>query len=76
MTRIIHARIDAETEKLFTELQRRMGWNDSKLVREGIKALNVILAPPAPRKVVGLGRFRSGLPDLGVNPKHLEGFGE
>jgi hypothetical protein len=76
MARIIHARIDAETEKLFTELQRRMGWNDSKVVREGIKALNVLLVPPGSRKIAGLGRFRSGVPDLGTNPKHLEGFGE
>ncbi len=76
MARIIHARIDAETEKLFTELQRRMGWNDSKLVREGIKALNVLLVSPVPRKIAGLGQFRSGVPDLGVNSKHLEGFGK
>jgi hypothetical protein len=76
MPRIIHARIDAETEKLFTELQRRMGWNDSKLVREGIKALNVLLVPRRPRKIFGLGRFSSGVPDLALNPKHREGFGE
>jgi hypothetical protein len=55
MPRIIHARIDADTEKLFTELQRRLGWNDSKLVREGIKALNVLLVPRQPRKIVGHG---------------------
>ena len=76
MARIIHARIDAETEKVLAELRLRMGWNDSKLVREGIKALNVLLVSAVPRKIVGLGRFQSGVPDLGVNPKYLEGFGE
>jgi hypothetical protein len=27
------------------------------------------------RTVIGLGRFASGVPDLGSNKKHLEGFG-
>ncbi len=76
MARIIHARIDADTEKLLSELKRRMGWNDSKLVREGLKALNVLLVPQQRRKIVGLGKFRSGIPDLATNPEHLKGFGE
>ena len=75
VARIIHARIDAETEKLLAELRRRMGWSDSKLIREGIKALDVLLVPQRPRKIVGLGKFRSGIADLGTNPDHLKGFG-
>lgn len=75
MSRIIHARVDGQTEKLLREIERRLGWNDSKVVREGIKALNVLLVPKRGRKVVGLGRFRSGVPDLGTNPRHLKGFG-
>ena len=75
MSRIIHARIDVQTEKLLRDLERRLGWNDSKVVREGIKALNVLLVPKRKRKIVGLGRFRSVVSDLGVNPDHLKGFG-
>ncbi len=75
MARIIHARLDAQTEKILVELERRLGWNDSQIVREGIKALNSLLPPRGRRKIVGLGRFRSGKPDLGSNDKHLEGFG-
>ena len=75
MSRIIHARLDAETEKLLRELERRLGWNDSKTVREGIKALNVLLVPKRPRKIFGLGRFRSGIADLASNHDHLKGFG-
>ena len=75
MSRVIHARIDEETEKVLKELKRRLGWNDSNVVREGIKALSVMLVPKRRRKVYGLGRFESGIPDLGSNKDHLEGFG-
>lgn len=75
MARIIHARLDSQTENILIELERRLRWHDSKIVREGIKALNSILPPGGRRKIAGLGRFRSGKPDLGSNKKHLEGFG-
>jgi hypothetical protein len=73
--RIIHARLDGETERLLREIERRLGWNDSQAVREGIKALNVLLVPRRSRQIVGLGRFRSGIRDLGSNKTHLKGFG-
>ena len=75
MSRVIHARLDDEAEKLLVELQRRSGWSDSQVVREGIKALDVLLVPKGKRKIIGLGRFRSGVSDLGSNKKHLRGFG-
>ena len=33
---------------------------------------------PAPRKpkIIGLGRFASGVTDLATNPKYMMGFGE
>jgi len=48
---------------------------DSKVVREGIKSLSSLLAPGRARRVIGLGRFHSGIPDLGSNKDHLKGFG-
>jgi hypothetical protein len=75
MARIIHARLDSQTEKILVEIERRMGWNDSQTVRQGIRALNSLLPPKGRRKIAGLGRFRSGKPDLGSNKRHLEGFG-
>jgi hypothetical protein len=74
MSRIVHARIDPATEKLLRTLEQRLGWSDSRIVREGIKALRVLL-PPGRRRIIGLGQFRSGIPDLGSNKRHLEGFG-
>ena len=75
MTRMIHARVDADTERLIKDLQRRLGWNDSEIVREGIKALAGVMVPENGRKIVGLGRFQSGKDDLGSNKEHLQGFG-
>jgi hypothetical protein len=31
---------------------------------------------PRKRKIIGLGRFRSGRSDLGSNKQHLQGFGK
>jgi hypothetical protein len=75
MPRIIHARLDEQTEQLLREIERRLGWNDSQVVREGIKALNVLLVPTRSRQIVGLGQFRSRVRDLGSNKTHLKGFG-
>lgn len=74
MTRIVHARIDPATEKLLQSLERQLGWSDSQVVREGIKALQALLTPNS-RRVRGLGQFCSGVPDLGSNESHLKGFG-
>ncbi len=75
MSRVIHARLDEETESVRRELTRRLRWSDSKLVREGIKALAGRLAAGQRRSIVGQGQFQSGVADLGSNKKHLKGFG-
>lgn len=76
MSRIIQARIDEETESLLSQLQLRLGWSDSQIVREGIKALGVLSAPSRRKKIVGLGKFSSGVTDLASNKKHLKGYGK
>lgn len=76
MSRIIQARIDAETESLLSQLQLRLGWSDSQIVREGIKALGSLSTPTRRKKIVGLGKFSSEVTDLASNKKHLKGFGK
>lgn len=76
MASIIHARLDALTDSLRSELQKQLGWSDSQIVREGIKSLSALVRTNGKRKIVGLGRFRSGVSDLGSNKKHLRGFGK
>jgi hypothetical protein len=75
MSRIVHARLDRETEQMLQQLERRLGWSDSEVVRAGIKTLSGLLVCGRSRAITGLGRFRSGLPDLGSNKDHLKGFG-
>lgn len=76
MASIIHARLDDDTDSLRTALQKQLGWSDSQIVREGIKSLSMLVRKQGQRKIVGLGKFSSGIDDLGSNKKHLQGFGK
>jgi ribbon-helix-helix CopG family protein len=75
MARVVQARLDDDTERMLDELRRRTRLSDSELVRRGIRSLAVL--PPSGRgpKVIGVGRFASGVRDLGSNKTHLKGFG-
>ena len=77
MSDIVHARLDAHTRRILRRLQRRHGWSDSDVVRKGIRALGDTELPPAQRskRIVGLGKFASGVDDLGSNDEHLRDFG-
>ena len=69
----VQARLDADTEKTLTRLVDQTGLSPSMVVREGIRLLAA--SQPRSRKIAGLGKFSSGIPDLGSNKKHLRDFG-
>jgi hypothetical protein len=69
----VQARLDPDTEKTLARLVNQLGLSPSMIVREGIRL--VAASHPRGRKIVGLGRFSSGLPDLGSNKKQLRNFG-
>ena len=77
MTDIVHARLDADTRQILQRLKRRYGWSESEIVRQGIRALSETELPPDQRRerIVGLGKFASGIPDLGSSKEHLRDFG-
>ncbi|MGD2064590.1 MAG: hypothetical protein PVF51_13545 [Nitrospirota bacterium] len=75
MERIVHARLDEQSEQLLERLRRDTGWRDSEIVRRGIQALATLTLAPRKAEIVGLGRFASGVPDLGSAKGHLDGFG-
>jgi hypothetical protein len=75
MASSIQARLDKETEQALARLVRRLGWTPSRVVREGLRLLAACYLPKGKRTVIGLGRFDSGIRDLGSNKKRLEGFG-
>ena len=75
MNRTVQARLDADAHRTLVKLVHSLGWSPSQVVREGLRLLGAShLAISRPR-VAGMGKFSSGLPDLGSNKRHLKGFG-
>jgi len=75
MARVVQARLDDATDELLDELRRRTRLSDSELVRRAIRSLALSSPDKGGPRVVGVGRFESGVADLGSNKKHLKGFG-
>ena len=76
MAKVVQARLDDQTDRILAELHQRTRLSESELIRRGIRSLGAV--PPAgggPR-LVGIGRFNSGIADLGSNKSHLKGFGK
>jgi len=71
----VQARLDRQSRQKLDRLVRRLGWSPSKVVREGIRLLAACQPDDAPKRVVGLGKFSSGVSDLGSNKTRLKGFG-
>jgi hypothetical protein len=69
----VQARLDADTEKILSRLVAELGMSPSMVLREGIRTLAA--CQPKSRRIVGLGKFSSGISDLGSNKKHLQEFG-
>lgn len=75
MKAVVQARLDPEARQALDGLVRRLGWSPSKVVRESLRLMNRHHSAAPRRRVIGVGRFASGLPDLGSNKRHMEGFG-
>jgi hypothetical protein len=75
MTSTIQARLDEYSQKTLAQLIKRLGWSPSKVVREGLRLLAACHLGNGRRKIIGQGKFASGIPDLGSNKKHLRDFG-
>jgi hypothetical protein len=57
-------------------LVRELGWTPSQVVREGLRVLEASYLRRKRRGIIGLGKFRSGVSDMGSNKKHLRDFGK
>jgi hypothetical protein len=71
----VQARLDEEARKTMERLVRQLGWTPSEVVREGVRLLAASHPAAGAPRVIGLGKFASGIRRLGSNKKHLEGFG-
>jgi hypothetical protein len=76
MTSIVQARLDDKSKKTLVALSRALGWSRSEVLREGLRILESGYLRRKKRGVIGLGKFRSGVTDLGSNKKHLRDFGK
>ena len=72
----IQARLDDRSRKRLANLVRELGWTPSQVVREGLRVLEASHVRRKKLGIIGLGKFRSAVRDLGSNKKHLRGFGE
>lgn len=75
MKSTVQARLDPDARKTLALLVNELGWSPSKVVREGLRLLANSHPAAKRRRIAGLGKFASGVPDLGSNKKHLQGFG-
>lgn len=72
---VIQARLDDRSRNRLAVLVRELGWTPSRVVREGLRVLEASHLQRKKPGIIGLGKFKSGVPDLGSNKKHLQNFG-
>lgn len=75
MKTVVQLRLDEETRAELGDLVRANGWTVSKALREGIHSLARQIKKDKPLKIIGLGKYDSGISDLASNKKHLAGLG-
>jgi hypothetical protein len=72
----VQARLSLEDRQLLDELVRDLDRTPSEIVREGLRLVRKAHSTiSAAHRIIGTGKFRSGIPDLATNKKYLEGFG-
>ena len=71
----MQARLNADEQRTMAKLVQVLGWTPSKIVRESLRLMAATHPAIRRSRIVGLGQFSSGRPDLGSNKKHLKGFG-
>ena len=75
MKATVQARLDEETQAALDRVVQRRRMKPSEIVREGIHLLAQRYESDAPITIIGLGKYDSGLTDLGSNKKHLANYG-
>jgi hypothetical protein len=75
MADTIQARLDGRSRRRLAALVRELGWTPSRVVREGLRVLEASYLRRKRGGIIGLGKFRSRISDLGSNTKHLRDFG-
>src|SRR5438034_10875791 len=64
---VIQARLDDRSRKRLAVLVRELGWSPSRVVREGLRVLEASHLRRKKPGIIGLGKFKSGVPDMGAS---------
>jgi hypothetical protein len=76
MKTTVQARLDDESQAALRQLVRRLGWSPSRVVREGLRLMvRHYGTTPKKKKIIGMGGFVGGPPDLAISKKYMEDFG-
>ena len=71
----VQARLDRETQAALEALVQLLDWSPPRVVRESLRLMAACYGTSSRTKVIGVGRFASGIADLGSNKKHVRDFG-
>jgi hypothetical protein len=71
----IQVRLDEQTRKRLRLLARELGWTFSQVVSEGLRVLEATHSRRRKQDIIGLGRFCSGIYDLGSHKSTCESLG-
>jgi hypothetical protein len=71
----VQARLDAQARADLEMLVERLECSPSAVVRKALRVLAGCYGTPKQKRIIGLGQFASGIPDLASNKEHLKGFG-
>lgn len=73
MAGTVQVTLDPDSQRLLDRLARDLGWSPSQVV----ESLHLLAARQSRsrRKIAGMGKFRSGVRDLGSSKTHLKNFG-
>ncbi len=75
MKSTVQARLDAASRRDLARLVQSLGWSPSRVVREALRRMASSHSPSRRARIIGMGKFSSGVSDLGSNKNHLKGFG-
>jgi predicted transcriptional regulator len=71
----VQARLDEDSQAALQRLATANGWTTSRVIRESILFMDENRVTKPRRKMIGIGKFDSGIGDLATNKKHMEDFG-
>lgn len=71
----VRATLDVKSSDALERLVARLGWSRSEVIRAAILQFEASCPTASRHRVIGTGRFKSGIPDLATNKKHLEDLG-